>query len=165
MLLRSWRGSSGRGSLGTRCLCPGSRARHQAVDQRHEWRMDERAFARACTSARLLEATARTLIQKYLYYVNRSLIEIKAFITTNLVTYGFQHLVQPSGAGPLFKGYLENPAMCCCPTRETSILGGGSRTVAGRLLFPTGGTVSKTRCIMYYSFIYNLENNIRQNSL
>jgi len=27
--------------------------------------------------------------------------------------------------------------MCCCPTRETLILGGGFRTAAGPLQFPT----------------------------
>jgi hypothetical protein len=55
--------------------------------------------------------------------------------------------------------------MRCCPTRETLILGGGFRTVAGPLLFPTDDNGFQDRCIMSYPFIYTLEDDIRQNSL
>ena len=55
--------------------------------------------------------------------------------------------------------------MCCCPIREALILGSGFRTVQGRYCFERTHNGFQDRCIMYYSFIYTLEDNIRQNGL
>jgi hypothetical protein len=55
--------------------------------------------------------------------------------------------------------------MCCCPTREALILGGGFRTVAGPLLFSTDAQ-RFPRPLHYVLLVYLFfSGDIRQNSL
>ncbi len=55
--------------------------------------------------------------------------------------------------------------MCCCPTPRTLIRTAVFEPLQGRYGFQRTHNGFQDRCIMYYSFIYTLEENIRQNSL